>query len=126
MKNLVYLILLVCAPALAQKVDLKDVDSSDDSTTIEITKNKKKQNKNEAIWEVAEGNSDVLGEGALMLKGAKDNWRKACDAWKKEFRGDNKENQIINMNCGEMNCSTEANEKVCTSKASYKIKTKLN
>jgi hypothetical protein len=125
MKNLVYFILLVCAPALAQKVDLKDLDTDSEETNIQITKGKKKST-SEAIWEVADGDADVLGEGALMLKGAKENWRKACDAWKKEFRADNKENKMISLNCGQMNCSTEANEKVCTSKASYKIKTKLN
>ena len=113
----------------AQKVDIKDVEASDEeNTTIEISKGKKKNHgeKCETVWEVAEGSADVTGESNLLAKEANLSWKKACEDWKKEFRSDNKENKIISMSCGSPNCSSDAAGKLCTSKATYKIKTKLN
>ena len=117
--------------SFAQSVDVKNVDAQagkdGDTTTIEIRKGKAAEvQKNEALWEVTEGDADVTGETAAMSKEAKSNWDKACKEWKKEFREDNKENKIISMNCGKADCSGDAGNKTCTSKATYKLKTKLN
>lgn len=126
MKTIITFLLLIPNLVFAQKVDVKDLDSSDsENTTIEISKGKKKSSA-EALWEVADGSSDITGEPSLMAKEANQSWKKACDDWKKEFRNDNKENKIINMSCGKPDCTSDAAGKVCSSKATYKIKTKLN
>jgi len=111
----------------AQTVDVKDATAGDEeTTTIEIKKGKKTETKIENKWEVQEGTADVEGESAATNKEAKAAWTKACDSWKKEFRGDNKDNKILSMSCGTASCGGDAGSKVCTSKASYKVKTQMN
>ena len=124
--NKALVLLLIFAPlfAQAQKVDLNKLE--DGTTTYEISKNKKSDGKCDPIWEITDGTADISGDPTIMSKDARENWQKACDAWKKEFRADNKENKIINMACGKPECTNDAAGKVCTSTASYKIKTKLN
>lgn len=129
MKALVLLFTLVFAGALqAQTVDIKDAAGGDqESTTIEIKKGKKSEvTKTENKWEIQDGTADVEGESAATNKEAKAAWTKACNDWKKEFRSDNKENKILAMSCGNANCGGDAGSKVCTSKATYKIKTQIN
>ncbi len=128
MKTLVTLLLLLPSLSWAQKVDLKDIETGGEETTIAISKGKKNSNgeKCEPIWELTEGSTDIVGEATVMLKEASNSWKKACDTWKKEFRGDNKDNKIILMNCGKSECSQDTAGRVCASKATYKIKTKLN
>lgn len=129
MRTLILIIALIPVAVFAQNVNIKDIDTDSESTTIEISKGKKKIEeavKCTANWEITEGSADINGEGANMMGEAKKNYKKACDDWKKEFRADNKENKIININCGTMNCNSEAMEKTCTSRASYKIKTRID
>ncbi len=126
MKSILFTLALLPSLVFAQKVDVKDLDTADnENTTIEISKGKKKTTA-EAIWEIADGSTDVTGDAQLMLKEAKESWKKACEDWKKEFRNDNKENKIINISCGKEDCTSDAAGRVCSSKATYKIKTKLN
>ena len=112
----------------AQTVDVNGVDSNEEgTTTIEIKKGKKDElKKSEALWEIQDGTAEVEGESAATAKEAKMTWKKACDDWKKEFRNDNKENKILAINCGSSSCGGEVGQKVCTSKASYKVKSRLN
>lgn len=131
MKAFFLFILLAPLLVFAQKIDLKDVDADSESTTIEISKGKKKDQASSdtacrANWEITEGSSDITGDGATMMGDAKKNHKKACDDWKKEFRQDNKENKIIAMSCGTPICSAEAMEKACVSKATYKVKTRID
>lgn len=130
MKTLLLCLTLIPTIVFAQKIDLKDVDADSDSTTIEISKGRKNSNGNnencKAIWEVTEGNADISGDGATMMAEAKKNHKKACEDWKKEFRQDNKDNKVISVNCGVPSCASEAMEKVCVSKASYKVKTRID
>jgi len=127
MKTLVFALLSVPLIVFAQKVDLKDLDTDAEETNIKISKGKSSgKEKCEQVWEITEGTADVSGEPNVMQKEAKSNWKKACDDWKKEFRADNKENKIITISCGSAECSSDAAGKSCVSKASYKIKTKLN
>lgn len=131
MKSLALIFALVLSgSAFAQKVDMKDLDASEDSTTtIEIKKNKKEEAKKaEAKWEVSDGEADLEGETGATPKEAKAEWKKACEKWKTDFRKESKEqgNIVMATNCGVVNCSGDAGSKVCTSKATYKIKTAIN
>lgn len=127
MKTILMFIALIPALVFAQKVDMKDIEAGDEETTISISKGKKNTAQNcEPIWEVAEGSADITGDSTIMSKEANLSWKKACDDWKKEFRSDNKENKILSMSCGKVDCTTDAAGKICSSKATYKIKTKLN
>ena len=118
--------LSVGTAAFAQKVDIKDVDTSgQEPTTIQISKGDRAQ-KAQAMWEVVEGAADIAGEPQMMSKQARTSWKTACDDWKKEFRADNKDNKILSLNCGMPNCAAKADSTVCESKASYKLKTRLD
>lgn len=128
------LLLTLAFPALgfAQSVNIDKIDStSNEDTTIQIHKGKLEgaapvYANTPFKWETQEGSTDVEGEASATAKDAKTAWTKACADWKKEFREDNKENKIVNINCGSASCSGEAGSKICTSKASYKIKTKID
>ena len=115
--------------SFAQSVDVKKIDADEEgTTTIRIEKNKKGdvlQNADNK-WEVQEGTADVEGDASASAKDAKKAWLKACNEWKKEFREDNKDNKVLNINCGVSNCGGEAGSKICTSKATYKVKTRVD
>ncbi len=129
MKIVLITLLMIPGLVFAQKVDIKDVEASGDGdTTIEISKGKKKNqgDKCDAIWEVVEGSADITGDSSLLAKEANENWRKAADKWEKDFRADNKENKVLSVSRGKANCTSDAAGKICSSQASYKMKTKLN
>lgn len=129
MRTLLLIITLLPATLYAQNVNIKDIDTDSESTTIEISKGKKKVDEAQkcvANWEITEGSADINGDGANMMGDAKKNHKKACEDWKKEFRADNKENKIITLSCGTMTCNSDAMEKTCSSRGSYKIKTRID
>jgi hypothetical protein len=122
-------LVLFATASRAETVDVKGVEGQNDgTTTIEIRKARHGENakRGDALWEVQDGTADIEGETAAMVKAAKSEWSKACKEWKSEFRADNKENKIISMSCGTANCGGETGSLTCTSKAVYKIKTKIN
>lgn len=125
-------ILLLFSIAQAQKVGVNIDDvSAEESTTIEIKKRSGDAygaivKPNEPLFEITQGEEDLVGDGAPLLKDARNNLKKSCNDWKKEFKEMNKLNQIITMNCGKPTCATEAMETTCTSKATYKVKVRLN
>lgn len=126
---LLLMMVLAGGVAGAQTVDVKGVDSANEgSTTIEIKKNKPQDAvKPGAVrWTTEEGSADVEGDAGATNKEARGAWKKACDAWKKEFRDDNKDNKILSINCGSASCDGDAGNKMCTSKARYKIRTKAS
>lgn len=126
--------LFLSVSAFAQSVDIKDTNTDNmaegTTTTIEIKKGKTGTvpTATEKTWEITDGEADVEGEAAATNKDAKAQWKKACDDWKKELRADHKdpkESKIMSLNCGRMECGGDAGQKICTSKATYKIKTKV-
>ena len=128
MKFVISFLVLIFSPlVLAQSVDVKDVAAGDSqTTTIEIRKGSKAESAKDAQWEVVNGSADIEGDEAPMKRAARKNWKQACKVWKQEFRQDNKENKIISMNCGKPNCQGQSGGTICTSQASFQIKTKLN
>lgn len=127
MKFVIMACSLLMSPAFAQSVDVKDVKTDGDATTIEIRKGKAGEAaKCDALWDVQDGAAEVMGEPASMNREARANWKTACNEWKAEFRADNKDNKIISINCGVPSCSGDTGAKSCVSKASYKVKTRLN
>lgn len=120
MKTLALVLVLVPFLAFAQSVGVKDI-SADADTTIEIKKGKKSDRE----FEVVSGEDDIEGEAAPLLKEARANWKTACAEFKKETKELNKENQVLALSCGKMNCSTVAMESTCHSKGTYKIKTRV-
>ena len=128
MKSIILILTLISPLAFAQTVSVDDINAGQEgSTTIKIEKNKPDEvKKSEAQWEVTDGQADLEGDSGATNKDAKANWKTACNDWKKEIRADNKENKILSINCGSMTCSGDAGNKVCSSKATYKIKTRLD
>lgn len=129
--SLIFALSGFAASTQAQTVDVKGTDASAQedgtTTTIEIKKGKTGTvGTTEKLWEIVEGTADVEGEASASTKDAKANWKKECNEWKKEIRADNKENKVMVVNCGQMSCGGDAGSKICTSKANYKIKTKMN
>lgn len=123
--NALLTMLLFSFAASAQQVDIKGVDgATEGSTTIEIKKGTKDTLTN-AKWETNDGTADIEGESAATSKEAKAAWKKACADWKKEIKEDNKDGKVISLNCGSAKCGGDAGNKVCTSSATYKIKSKV-
>lgn len=123
-------LLLLFSIAQAQKVgvNINDVNA-EEGTTIEIKKGGAYGaivKPNEPLFEITQGEEDLSGDGAPLLKDARNNWKKSCADWKKEFKDMNKLNQILTMNCGKQVCTTEAMETTCSSKATYKLKVRIN
>ena len=128
MNKLVLMLALIFAPlAYSQSVDVKDVEAEEgETTTIEIRKGKKADtDAKENTWEVVDGTADIEGEEAPMSRAARKNWKDACKSWEKEFRKDNKDNKVLAVNCGKPTCQNQSGGTICTSQATYKIKTKL-
>jgi hypothetical protein len=101
-------------------VKINDMDTTQD-TTISIKKGANPQATKK--WVLTEGEEDISGDKAALLKQAETNWKTACSDWKKEFKEMNKDNKIVSMSCGKMSCSKEGVESTCVSKATHKVKT---
>lgn len=101
-------------------VKIQDMDTSQD-TTISIKKGSSTTATKK--WTLTEGEEEITGDKAPLLKEAEKNWKSACTEWKKEFKEMNKENKIVSMSCGKMSCSKEGVESTCVSKAIHKVKT---
>ena len=123
--KLLLALITISSLSFAQNVGVKvdDVDANE-NTTIEIKKGSKATPTTQ--YQITDGEDTVQGEAAPLLKEARSNWTKACADWKKELKDLNKENQILSMNCGTQSCNTAAMETVCSSKATYKLKVKVN
>jgi hypothetical protein len=123
--------------AFATSVDVKDVDTSQDDTTIEIHKGKRKAEplpsdseaptpepshggKKEAAVETA----DVDGESGPLKSDAMKNWSRECSAQEKKIGTEVRQNgdKMYGWNCGKPTCSGDAGDKTCTSKATYKVR----
>ena len=133
MKFSLFVISVFTSVAMAQQtVDVNKIptDTGDGTTTtIRIDKTKNTDLPipgNRPIWETQDGTADVEGEASATAKDAKKAWQKACADWKKEFREDNKDNKVLNINCGTSNCGGEAGSKICSSNAPYKIRTRVD
>ncbi len=122
--KLFFITLFVTSAAFAQSasVKIKDVPT-DKNTTIEI---KKGTSDSSIKYEITQGEDEIQGDSAPLLKQARLNWKKACADWKSEFKELNKENSILSMSCGTPACQTQTMETICTSKATYKLKVKMN
>ncbi|KHD88100.1 MAG: hypothetical protein OM95_11345 [Bdellovibrio sp. ArHS] len=120
MKKILILVVLFPFFAFAQSVGVKDIPADGD-TTIEIKKGKKTDNE----FEIVNGEDEIEGDAAPLLKEARANWKVACADWKKEIKELNKDNQVLSLNCGKMQCSTVAMESTCTSHAKYKMKVRV-
>jgi hypothetical protein len=128
MKRLFFALVLFGSPvAFAQTVDVKDVSTDAENTTIEIRKGKQAEVEKKNAWEVHEATADIEGEISATEREAKAAWKKACDEWKKEVKKEETaENKILSPNCGDKTCGGEVGQKTCSSKGTYKIKTKVN
>ena len=123
--------LILSTTSFAQTMKMDEIKTDEESTTtIEIKKGRPGSapaaKPGEPLWEITDGSADLEGEPAATAKDARSTWKKSCEDWKKEFRTDNKENKILAINCGTASCGGDAGSKTCTSKATYKIKTRLN
>ena len=120
MMKLILSLSLISSFAFAQSVGVKDIPADGD-TTIEIKKGSKTQNE----YEVIQSEDEIEGDAAPLLKEVRVNWKKACADWKAETKDLNKENRVLTLSCGKMECSTVAMESTCRSKTNAKIKVKV-
>lgn len=123
---------LLSSVAFAQTVNVPVNAEQEGTTTIQIKKGSTldtepaspTQTATSPQWTTDDGTAEVEGEPSGTTRDARAAWKKACEDWKKEFRADNKDNKIVTINCGSASCSGDVGSKICTSTASYKIKTR--
>jgi hypothetical protein len=109
---------------MAQKASVGDIPVSE-NTTISIKKGD--ATKGDRLFEVVEGTAQITGEASVLAKEARQSWKQACQDWKKEMKELNQENKILSLDCGKVECAMEGSQgQVCSSQASYKLKTKVN
>ncbi|MFN8790714.1 MAG: hypothetical protein ACK5Y2_04585 [Bdellovibrionales bacterium] len=123
-------IFVVAQLTRAQNVGVQVNDAAQaETTTIEIRKGGSSSgpsSPSQSQFQITEGQTDLEADGAPLAKDARKNWTKACDAWKKELRELNKGNEILVHDCGRPTCAFQSGENICTSKATYKLKVKVN
>ena len=111
--------------ALAQtSPTLNNMPVDEGTTTISIKKGEKDKAADKK-FEIVDGADEVEGEPANLTKGARESWKKACVDWKQEIKDLNKENQVLTISCGTMQCATTAPETTCKSTGKYKLRVKL-
>ncbi len=121
MKIIIISLLFLPFVSQAQTVGVKDISACQD-TTIEIKKGAKSTDKD---FEIVTDQDSIEGDAAPLLKEARSNWKTTCADWKKEIKELNKENQVLSLSCGTMQCSTAAMESTCRSQAKYKVKVRV-
>lgn len=119
---------LVSFVAIAETVDvtIKDVETKQSDGALVIRKEPINGLLTPPQFEITQGDEEIVADSAPLLNQARGNWKKSCADWKKEMKENNKDNQVISLNCGSMECSTAAAESTCKSKATYKIKVKIS
>lgn len=120
MKKIFALFLVLPFFAEAQTVGVKDIPAGED-TTIEIKKGKTADKE----FEILTNEDEIEGDAVPLLKEARANWKKACTEWKTETKDLNKENQVLSISCGKMQCSTVSMESTCHSTGKYTIKVRV-
>lgn len=106
----------------AQTASVKDIEIKE-GESISIEKNS--TNKNNKGFEIETGDSEISGDPSVLEKNARENWKKACDQWKKEIKELNSENQILAISCNAPTCTRKTNnETSCDSKGTFKVKIK--
>jgi hypothetical protein len=113
-------LVLATSLAWAQKTAVTDIPN-DQSTTIKITKGES----SERDYDILTSNAEITGDSNVLLKGAKDSWKKACTEWKNEIKDLNKDNHVLALNCNSPKCTTEQNGTTCVSTGTYQIKVKI-
>lgn len=114
--------LLIAGFAHAQTTSINDIPSdSKEGTTIQITKG----TTSERDFDIVSSTADISGDASPLTKGARDQWKKACNEWKAEIKDLNKENQLLALNCGAPVCKKEDNGTTCTSSGSYQMKVRI-
>ncbi len=107
--------------SIAEDVGLKvDKINAQEDTTISISKGNKKSNSKK--YTISEGEDQITSDKEVVKKEAQQSWKMACSDWKKEFKDLNKDNKIISMSCGTMNCTKDGAESTCSSVAKYKVR----
>ncbi len=112
-------------------IKLKDIPANaNEETTISIKKGPTATTPAPATtakvkYEIISEQEDLEGDDFYNLKDALQSWKLACDEWKKEFREQNKENKILYISCGNKQKVREEGKFQYRSKASYKIKVKV-
>lgn len=109
--------------ANAQTTSINNIDSAQD-TTISIKKGDSLGAIHRA-YELVEGTGDIEGEPNVLQKTARDNWKKACEDWKREIKELNKDNQVLVHNCNSPTCKSETSGTVCKSTGSYKLRVQI-
>ena len=75
-------------------------------------------------FEVVSLSGSIYGDPQLSTDAARASWSTACNAWKKETKELNKDNQMLSINCETPSCSyQDAGRTICSSIGSYQIKT---
>ena len=123
MKQVLFIILTLglFSTVTAEEVGLKvDKINAQEDTTISISKGNKKTDRKK--YTIAEGEDQITSDKEVVKKEAQQSWKMACSDWKKEFRDLNKDNKIISMSCGVMNCTKDGVESTCASVAKYKVR----
>lgn len=123
MKTLSILMMCVSLSAFAQTASIKDIPAdAEGETTISISKGKNGQ----AEFQITEGTAEISGDPEILMKEARNSWKKECAEWKKEIKELNKENQVLALSCNSAQCSkNNMTETVCMSQGTYKVKTKI-
>lgn len=112
----------ICNFAFAQDVGVKvDHINASEDTTISIKKGDT-NSKSKKKYEMTEGSEEIVGDKDVLKKNAEQNWKKACEDFKKEIKENNTDNKIVAISCGKMNCMKEGVESTCQSKGTYKIR----
>ncbi|MGZ3770283.1 MAG: hypothetical protein ACXWQ7_14070 [Bdellovibrio sp.] len=120
MKKIFALILVYPFFVQAQSMGVKDIPVGED-TSIEIKKGKHF----DKDFEIITNEDHIEGDAAPLLKDARANWKKACADWKSETKGVSKENQVLSITCGKMECSTVSMESTCHSTGKVTMKVKI-
>ncbi|MEO7165250.1 MAG: hypothetical protein ABI041_20190 [Bdellovibrionia bacterium] len=116
--------LLFSMSAIAQEssVRISDIPTQEDTSVII----KKGASSCGPDFEVVSGLDEVAGDPSSGSKESYGSWKSACEAWKKDTRQMNKENQVLSLNC---NFPTlirlNSGLNIYHSSASYKLKIRI-
>jgi len=78
-----------------------------------------------SVTDVLDGTAEISGDPQVLVKAARESWKKACEDWKKEVKDLNKDNEVLILNCNSPVCVQEGPHQICRSKATYKVRLKL-
>ncbi len=126
----VFTLILICtepfSSAHGPTVNVKGLSTGDHKGTSITIRKESSQESKRPEFTILKGGQEIEGEPSVNSKDAYQNWKTACNEWKKETKDLNKNNEVLTLDCGRSALTkVDFSQKLVRSNGQYQIKVRM-